>query len=42
MSIFFLLVLVMRLLIIIIFHNVGGMDFPGIANMFVGCVVLFL
>ena len=24
------------------FHNGGGMDFPGIANMFVGYFVLFL
>ena len=24
------------------FHNVGGMDFPSIANMLVGCFVLFL
>ena len=24
------------------FHNVGGMDFPSIANLLVGCVVLFL
>ena len=23
------------------FHNVGGMDFPSIANLFVGCCYLF-
>ena len=37
----FLLMLVMKLFIMFFFHNVGGMDFPGIANMFVGCVVFF-
>ena len=24
-----------------LFHNVGGMDFPSIANLFVGCCYLF-
>ena len=24
-----------------LFHNVGGMDFPSIANLFVGCCYVF-